>query len=299
METEAKAPGRCENAPAEQKPPAEDLPAVPDADVCAAAEQIASTAAVQAGSAETVLEIEMAGTAVAAAAVAVKIAEAAAAEEVEAPRRVRGTAPPSPLQPAGSPPIEDPLDRICRICLCATSIHGSTELISPCACKGSMKYVHSACLKMWWYRDSFTARSQRCEQCLSRYNISSKLPSERALVHAATVTAMLSTYVLACLLSRPFIEMLWHREVNTLGALGDLRYFLLPQLTVYIVVAKMLVGYRLLTQFSFLFSFWRLLYFNFVFDRLFYMVTAVSFLREVYMWMYMQMDYYYFILKAQ
>lgn len=34
----------------------------------------------------------------------------------------------------------------CRICLCDD---GSSELIKPCKCKGSLRYVHENCLKVW------------------------------------------------------------------------------------------------------------------------------------------------------
>lgn len=34
----------------------------------------------------------------------------------------------------------------CRICLCDD---GSSELIKPCQCKGSLRYVHENCLKVW------------------------------------------------------------------------------------------------------------------------------------------------------
>ena len=38
-------------------------------------------------------------------------------------------------------------ERQCRICLAGVE---DGELIQPCACQGSMRWVHASCLKLWW-----------------------------------------------------------------------------------------------------------------------------------------------------
>uniref|UniRef100_A0A182XQ90 RING-CH-type domain-containing protein n=1 Tax=Anopheles quadriannulatus TaxID=34691 RepID=A0A182XQ90_ANOQN len=51
---------------------------------------------------------------------------------------------------------------VCRIC------QGSSDeisMISPCLCKGSMKYVHLECLELWLNRSGLT----RCELCLHNF----------------------------------------------------------------------------------------------------------------------------------
>ena len=37
---------------------------------------------------------------------------------------------------------------ICRICLCDENVNNN-PLINPCACSGTMKYIHLFCLKHW------------------------------------------------------------------------------------------------------------------------------------------------------
>ncbi|XP_058123185.1 E3 ubiquitin-protein ligase MARCHF3-like [Anopheles ziemanni] len=51
---------------------------------------------------------------------------------------------------------------ICRICQASTD---ELSLISPCLCKGSMKYVHLGCLELWLNRSGLT----RCELCLHTF----------------------------------------------------------------------------------------------------------------------------------
>lgn len=49
-------------------------------------------------------------------------------------------------------------DRTCRICFCGPE---EGRLISPCLCKGSMKYVHLLCLQHWRTASANTKRSVR------------------------------------------------------------------------------------------------------------------------------------------
>jgi RING-variant domain len=52
----------------------------------------------------------------------------------------------------------------CRICFGDES---EGRLISPCLCKGSMKYVHADCLDTW--RHSSTNAFYECNQCKYKY----------------------------------------------------------------------------------------------------------------------------------
>jgi hypothetical protein len=64
------------------------------------------------------------------------------------------------------------LDRICRIC------HGHEvndpqmgRLLSPCKCRGSMKYVHLGCLNSWREISKRRESFWQCENCNYRYNL--------------------------------------------------------------------------------------------------------------------------------
>jgi hypothetical protein len=60
-------------------------------------------------------------------------------------------------------------DCFCRIC------HGdgpASDFIEPCACSGSMRHVHAACLSRWRSVSANAAARTRCEQCHQLYHIS-------------------------------------------------------------------------------------------------------------------------------
>ncbi|VDN55292.1 unnamed protein product [Dracunculus medinensis] len=60
-------------------------------------------------------------------------------------------------------------ERLCRICHCPSSLNDN--LISPCRCSGSLKYVHMSCLLHWLTICSRKLkRPAICELCLYRYH---------------------------------------------------------------------------------------------------------------------------------
>lgn len=60
--------------------------------------------------------------------------------------------------------------RQCRICLEADG-QGSEALISPCACSGSVRYVHRSCLDTWRAMHMRSPKRFRCDLCLSDFRL--------------------------------------------------------------------------------------------------------------------------------
>jgi E3 ubiquitin-protein ligase DOA10 len=68
-------------------------------------------------------------------------------------------------------------ETVCRICLCEEE--EGNPLISPCDCKGGVKYIHVECIKEWLeskkhkketaYVNSYIWRGLECELCKSPY----------------------------------------------------------------------------------------------------------------------------------
>jgi len=61
---------------------------------------------------------------------------------------------------------DDDSEPCCRICFSSEG-----ELVSPCCCDGSMRYVHLDCLSEWRFRSMHTDSFVRCDQCKYRYKI--------------------------------------------------------------------------------------------------------------------------------
>jgi hypothetical protein len=65
-----------------------------------------------------------------------------------------------------------PEEKLCRYCL-DTELPAN-RLISPCACKGSMKFVHEDCLKVWISLQPSSADSHKCDLCKTELKIEMK-----------------------------------------------------------------------------------------------------------------------------
>ena len=59
----------------------------------------------------------------------------------------------------------------CRFCL---ESDNEEDLIVPCRCSGSMKYVHRYCLQEWRSQDVNSNNFKRCNQCLFEYELIDK-----------------------------------------------------------------------------------------------------------------------------
>eukprot|EP00747_Dinoflagellata_sp_TGD_P017385 gnl/TRDRNA2_/TRDRNA2_125793_c0_seq1.p2 gnl/TRDRNA2_/TRDRNA2_125793_c0~~gnl/TRDRNA2_/TRDRNA2_125793_c0_seq1.p2 ORF type:complete len:162 (+),score=4.14 gnl/TRDRNA2_/TRDRNA2_125793_c0_seq1:91-576(+) len=57
----------------------------------------------------------------------------------------------------------------CRICMESKPVE---RLISPCNCRGTMKYVHVECLQHWRATCTSKLSKYRCDQCHGEYSIS-------------------------------------------------------------------------------------------------------------------------------
>ncbi|KAF9285456.1 hypothetical protein BGZ68_003841 [Mortierella alpina] len=89
--------------------------------------------------------------------------------------------------PVHEPPIDE---RQCRICLGGADEEDTLgRLISPCLCKGSMKYVHVECFNAWRARSPKRESHYKCDTC--KYSFSFRRTSfARYLAHPLTVFAL-------------------------------------------------------------------------------------------------------------
>lgn len=73
-----------------------------------------------------------------------------------------GTSPPAVPPPSTTP--------VCRICLDHVVAPGD-RLVSPCKCKGTMKYVHASCLNQWRRQSRRSTSAMACDQCGTTYHL--------------------------------------------------------------------------------------------------------------------------------
>ncbi|EPQ29201.1 uncharacterized protein PFL1_03488 [Pseudozyma flocculosa PF-1] len=94
-------------------------------------------------------------------------AEAEIKAQIEQRRRHRSPTPAPERDAEGN-------ERICRLCFAdehELNDDGTSmgRLISPCRCRGSMKYVHASCLSQWRHKSRSSEAARVCGQCSSRY----------------------------------------------------------------------------------------------------------------------------------
>ena len=72
---------------------------------------------------------------------------------------------------------KDSLIPRCKICF-EEENEEKGELISPCNCSGSIKYVHRPCLNTWRFNNINPTSRKRCEICKKKYIIKRQYPAE-------------------------------------------------------------------------------------------------------------------------
>ncbi|KAI5185280.1 hypothetical protein NEHOM01_0738 [Nematocida homosporus] len=81
----------------------------------------------------------------------------------------------------------------CRICYCVENPVGCLkDLISPCGCKGTVKYVHRYCLRIWRFKGKMIKDIKVCEQCFCEYQVDDERKTSVGLVSLSTVAVLLS-----------------------------------------------------------------------------------------------------------
>lgn len=120
-------------------------------------------------------------------------------------------------------PIDEPA--ICR--LCWGEREGDEQMLSPCNCSGSLKYIHAHCLADWQHTLRTQGQARRahiCELCKTPYklqHLGSRQRGPLRQVHRRLTTAISST-VFDAVYSTPWPSLavqLWHGYVMTLGVL--------------------------------------------------------------------------------
>eukprot|EP00475_Leptophrys_vorax_P019399 TRINITY_DN2648_c0_g2_i1.p1 TRINITY_DN2648_c0_g2~~TRINITY_DN2648_c0_g2_i1.p1 ORF type:complete len:234 (-),score=40.00 TRINITY_DN2648_c0_g2_i1:72-773(-) len=119
-------------------------------------------------------------------------------------------------------PCKDDVFVTCRICLQEES--NPALLISPCGCKGSMKYVHVDCLNTWRIPSPNPDSVYKCDSCKTLYKLKVKgvmghvmrMHKQMPLFLTLAICASLlctATYVLK------FMELIF--KVSSFSSLGE------------------------------------------------------------------------------
>ncbi|KAI5151282.1 hypothetical protein ENBRE01_2027 [Enteropsectra breve] len=187
-------------------------------------------------------------------------------------------------------------DVICRICYSNTNpFTDASDLISPCKCKGSVKYVHSTCLKIWRYKRGFLQNTKKCETCQATYSLMSCSLKYRIFISSATVAISLLIYSLFYLFFTTFIR-------SCIIVANDVIYSLPSHFEHYSCLLLFLALFKLyckpsfLVLFNYIFTYWRLIQFCYRVDQILFLVFSAHLLKELSEQLYSLLDHTYFYL---
>ncbi|KAI5172481.1 hypothetical protein PAEPH01_1757 [Pancytospora epiphaga] len=198
----------------------------------------------------------------------------------------------------------------CRICYSHENpFTNDSDLISPCACKGSLKYVHSTCLKHWRYKGSIFSEVKACEQCLTAYSAMAEEIKYRAAIILGATTSILLLYLFCILLFSSFFKLCMiivedivvveiepspyeYTSTNCYGYYVACGAFML-------VGCKLVLNPSLFTIFNYIFTCWRILQFRFLVDKGLFLVFSFYFLKELFWAAYYKIDRLYFLVKTK
>lgn len=79
----------------------------------------------------------------------------------------------------------------CKFCYSFENPLGkNNDLVNPCGCKGSIKYVHKYCLRIWRFKGKSLKDIKSCEQCFCEYRIDDEHRASRIVITVSTLLFM-------------------------------------------------------------------------------------------------------------
>lgn len=228
-------------------------------------------------------------------------------------------------------------EEFCRICYSDCSpIDNSKDLISPCNCIGSVKYVHNSCLKLWRLKGKVFRDIKRCEQCHGYYKIPGEINLNTISKFIMTVCIISSGYFIFSLFIKAFFDALYtvllevtcgkhfnskdllSNNFNPNDFLDTISYeniIITRNNTVYhtshyltlpfhmccilltLSVYKTFKYSNLFAIMNYLFTFWRLINFEFTVDKVLFLIFSVIFLKELFNDIYDRVDGVFYYLR--
>ena len=138
-------------------------------------------------------------------------------ELLQQPSLTRAAPPASTTTAAKQPLTGDAAadeERICRICF---GEEDRESLIAPCACRGSMKYVHADCLREWLSKTVNSDSRRTCGQCNTNYKLRRGVWAQRRRLLRVLLVAV-AFWVLALFIA---FFLPWNAQCLNAGLTGD------------------------------------------------------------------------------
>lgn len=199
-------------------------------------------------------------------------------------------------------------EELCRICYSEINpVTRKKDLIAPCKCSGSVKYVHFTCLKLWRMRGKAFGDMGKCEQCHGAYNIPGERVVYSCLISLSSIFLISSVYLFVSLIIRKTGETIAEIIEETCCTLPldsniclydfDKSHYL-SCLMFLLAIYKMMTKPGLLLIGGYIFSYFTLAVYHLAYSRLLFFCISFKFLADVYFETYKMIDgFYYYLLN--
>ncbi|EPR79993.1 hypothetical protein SLOPH_1736 [Spraguea lophii 42_110] len=208
--------------------------------------------------------------------------------------------------------IDDELkEAICKICYFDINpIDSSRDLIAPCGCRGSIKYVHKSCLRMWRFKGKNIKEIKTCEQCYCEYNVDEDRLPHFLFIKAVTGFVIFIMVILAHFFINSFIDAISfiledaHTEIYQIQKNIILQRHIIPEsaigyfYTIAIIVSfyQFFFRFNILYILNYVFTVWRLIQFNYKIDKIYLNLLNLYYGRCMYNDIYVHMEYFFIFL---
>lgn len=153
--------------------------------------------------------------------------------------------------------------QVCKICFLTQNPFDNTiDLIAPCSCKGSIKYVHKTCLRLWRFKGKHIREIKKCEQCLCEYNLGDCQPN-CLIVGISTMALICGVTFVVNTMFGSFYELM-SLMIDEKERVLDWRY----TLTILMAMYSFMFCWKFWVGVNFYFTIWRVHFFGFLIDRM-------------------------------
>ncbi|WUR02541.1 E3 ubiquitin-protein ligase MARCH-like [Vairimorpha necatrix] len=200
------------------------------------------------------------------------------------------------------------IEATCKICYSLDdTILKNNELIAPCNCKGSLKYVHRNCLKMWRFKSKYY-NIKKCLQCGMYYNIKDEVYPNSLIIFSLTILILFTIHLLISLVLRFSIKKTYLKMDSDWSDIfyldsNHVSFYNIPlhitTLFIYILMFKLVFYCNFLSIFNFVFTYWRITQLDFFIDKFLYIGLCVYYFKHIYNTLYNRLEHLYISTKEK
>ncbi|OQS55499.1 ATP-binding protein [Ecytonucleospora hepatopenaei] len=171
---------------------------------------------------------------------------------------------------------------VCRVCYCETE--KNNKLISPCNCKGSVKFIHEKCLRFWRCHGKDFQQINTCEQCRTEYTVESDILLNKFTIHFLSALFLGVSYFFLIFALHIFYTSYAAviEDLTSFNGFFTVEMYHCSCVLLFLTLFVLYTNGSMFALANYLFTYWRIVQYNFFIDRVIYVGFSCFFLRNIY-----------------